>query len=58
MPPLADLTDLTTIAQPVREQGEMATRMVLSLLRGEHVTAGITVPTQLVVRRTTAPPRR
>ena len=55
--PLAELMDLTTVAQPVREQGRMAGRMVLSLLAGDTVEHGVTVPTRLVVRGSTAPPR-
>jgi DNA-binding LacI/PurR family transcriptional regulator len=55
--PVAELTDLTTVAQPVREQGELAARMLLSLLAGETVEKGITVPTRLVIRGSTAPPR-
>jgi LacI family transcriptional regulator, repressor for deo operon, udp, cdd, tsx, nupC, and nupG len=56
--PLAELTDLTTIRQPVGEQGILAAQMLLGLLRGENVQQAITVPTQLIVRRSTAPPRR
>jgi LacI family transcriptional regulator, repressor for deo operon, udp, cdd, tsx, nupC, and nupG len=55
--PLAALTDLTTVAQPVREQGVIAGRMVLSVLAGEAVGDGVTVPTKLVIRASTAPPR-
>ena len=36
--PLAELTDLTTVRQPVYEQGMLAARMVLGLLRGEEST--------------------
>ena len=54
--PLAELTDLST-GQPVREQGEIAGRMVLARLRGEEIEHGVPVPTQLVVRGRTAPPR-
>jgi DNA-binding LacI/PurR family transcriptional regulator len=32
--------------------------MVLGLLRGEEIEQAIIVPTQLVIRRSTAPPRR
>lgn len=56
--PLAELTDLSTVGQPVHEQGEIAGRMVLAKLRGEQIEHGVTVPTQLVVRGSTAPPRR
>lgn len=63
--PLADLTDLTTVRQPAREQGEVAARMVLAALAGDPDApgaggpgpGGVTLPTQLVVRRSTAPPR-
>jgi LacI family transcriptional regulator, repressor for deo operon, udp, cdd, tsx, nupC, and nupG len=56
--PLADLTDLTTVAQPVREQGLLAGRMVLGLLAGEEVERAVIKPTKLIVRGSTAPPRR
>ncbi|GAA0514414.1 DNA-binding transcriptional regulator CytR [Paractinoplanes deccanensis] len=56
--PMAELADLTTVAQPVRDQGVLAGRMLLSLLAGETATTGVTVPTRLVVRGSTAPPRR
>jgi LacI family transcriptional regulator, repressor for deo operon, udp, cdd, tsx, nupC, and nupG len=55
--PLAELTDLTTVSQPVRQQGQLAGQMVLRLLQGENVEQAITVPTRLVIRRSTAPPR-
>jgi DNA-binding LacI/PurR family transcriptional regulator len=56
--PLAELTDLTTVRQPVHQQGTHAAATVLSLLRGEQVESAVTMPTQLVVRRSTAPPSR
>lgn len=62
--PSAELSDLTTVAQPVREQGRIAAREVLRTLTGEappgtrpatpHLT---TLPTRLVIRGSTAPPR-
>ena len=55
--PLAALTDLTTVSQPVHAQGTLAGRMVLALLRGEDVERSVTLPTRLVIRRSTAPPR-
>jgi DNA-binding LacI/PurR family transcriptional regulator len=55
--PLAELTDLTTVSQPVRQQGQLAGQMVLRLLQGEDVEQAITVPTSLIIRRSTAPPR-
>lgn len=56
---LAWLFGLSTIAQPVREEGRLAARSLVDRLRTgvddhPHVT---TVPTRLVVRETTAPPR-
>jgi DNA-binding LacI/PurR family transcriptional regulator len=55
--PLAELTDLTTVSQPVRQQGLLAGQMVLGLLQGKDVERAVTVPTRLIVRRSTAPPR-
>jgi DNA-binding LacI/PurR family transcriptional regulator len=55
--PLAELTDLTTVSQPVREQGLLAGQMVLGLLQGDDVERAVTVPTRLIIRRSTAPPR-
>lgn len=56
--PLAASTDLSTVSQPVREQGEIAARMVVSGLRGEAFEHEVLVPTRLVIRGSTAPPRR
>jgi LacI family repressor for deo operon, udp, cdd, tsx, nupC, and nupG len=55
--PLAALLDLTTVAQPVREQGEIAGQLVVDLIAGREVAPGRTVATRLVVRGSTAPPR-
>ncbi|MDG4669317.1 LacI family DNA-binding transcriptional regulator [Mycobacterium sp. 236(2023)] len=62
--PSADLNDLTTVAQPVREQGQIAAREVLCQLTGEAVATAppvtppsTTLPTRLVVRGSTASPR-
>jgi LacI family transcriptional regulator, repressor for deo operon, udp, cdd, tsx, nupC, and nupG len=58
--PSADLSDLTTVAQPVREQGRIAAREVLRTLTGEPSVATspvTTLPTRLVIRGSTAPPR-
>ncbi len=53
----ARLFDLTTVAQPVRELGRIAARLVMEQLvtppAVEHV---VTVPTRLVIRSTTGPP--
>ncbi|MGZ8801226.1 MAG: substrate-binding domain-containing protein, partial [Mycobacterium sp.] len=58
--PSADLSDLTTVAQPVRRQGQIAARQVLAQLDPDVVEAPpevMTLPTRLVVRGSTAPPR-
>lgn len=55
---MAELFDLTTVAQPVHEQGRVAAQQVLAALTGgDHwVPEQVVLPTELVVRRTTAPP--
>ncbi|MBI4944613.1 MAG: LacI family DNA-binding transcriptional regulator [Actinobacteria bacterium] len=56
--PLAALTDLTTVRQPAHEQGRRAAEMLIGLLRGDPgVDESVTLPTELVVRGSTAPPR-
>ncbi|MGQ1795929.1 LacI family DNA-binding transcriptional regulator [Kocuria oceani] len=55
--PLAELVDLTTVRQPVRDQGLQAARLVLALLRGEDPDPAQKLPTRVVVRRSTAPVR-
>jgi DNA-binding LacI/PurR family transcriptional regulator len=56
--PSAELSELTTVAQPVREQGQIAARQVLTHLdSGPSGPAVTTLPTRLVVRGSTAPPR-
>jgi DNA-binding LacI/PurR family transcriptional regulator len=47
---------LTTVAQPKRAMGEMAVEMVLDLLAGNPVEDCV-LPSQLIVRGSTAPPR-
>ncbi|MGP7959424.1 LacI family DNA-binding transcriptional regulator [Sanguibacter sp. A247] len=59
---ISELVGLTTMAQPVEEQGAAAAQTVLDLIGGApgaSVDAGGTVlfPTTLVVRTTTGPPR-
>ena len=50
---------LTTVAQPMRQMGEIAVRVLLDLLGGERVlSAEVTLPHTLVVRASTAPPGR
>lgn len=47
---------LTTVAQPLREMGATALRILLGLLAGEPVERHVRFPTELVVRASTAPP--
>jgi DNA-binding LacI/PurR family transcriptional regulator len=55
---MADYFDLTTVAQPVLEQGRVAARQVLGALgAGEWKPEQVILPTRLVVRRTTAAPQ-
>lgn len=54
---MAAVSDLTTIAQPVRRQGELAAQALLAALDGTEPTS-VELPTRLVVRGTTAPPAR
>ncbi|HET7397315.1 MAG TPA: LacI family DNA-binding transcriptional regulator [Intrasporangium sp.] len=57
--PAAELCDLTTVRQRPGEQGVIAGRLLLGLLEGiEAPRTSTTVPTELVVRGSTAPPRR
>lgn len=48
--PQAAIADLTTVRQPVREQGRLAGEILIKLLAGEKVPNRIEVPTNLVVR--------
>jgi len=55
--PYADLHALTTVCQPVREQGIAAARMALDLLEGRTPDSNeVTLSTPLVVRDSTGPP--
>jgi DNA-binding LacI/PurR family transcriptional regulator len=51
---LAALVDLTTVSQGVHAQGATAARQVLAALAGEEAPRASIVPTQLVVRGSTA----
>lgn len=55
---MAEYFGLTTVAQPVHEQGRLAARLLLDEIAagGALAPSLVTVPTRLVVRRTTAPP--
>jgi len=55
--PMADLSDLTTVRQPVHLLGETAGQVVVDILGGKAVQLVTTLPTHLVVRASTAPPR-
>jgi DNA-binding LacI/PurR family transcriptional regulator len=55
--PLAELSDLTTVRQRPDEQGALAARMLLTLLDGGRPQRKSTnLPTELIVRNSTAPP--
>jgi DNA-binding LacI/PurR family transcriptional regulator len=54
---MAELFDLTTVAQPVHSQGVLAAEMILRRLdEPDRDPPALTVPTTLVVRGTTAAP--
>jgi DNA-binding LacI/PurR family transcriptional regulator len=56
--PMSELNGLTTVRQPVELQGVMAGRLAIDLLReGTSSQPKLTLPTELVVRATTGPPR-
>ena len=58
--PLARLLTpaLTTVRQPVREMGALATRMLLRIIAGEKLeSTRVELATSLVVRESSAPPR-
>jgi LacI family transcriptional regulator len=59
--PVTAWTDpaLTTVNQPLRDMAGTAARMVLDLARGDELSVSrIDLVTELVVRESTAPPRR
>jgi LacI family transcriptional regulator, repressor for deo operon, udp, cdd, tsx, nupC, and nupG len=54
---MASVVDLTTVAQPVQEEGATAARLLLDILAGRRTEpVDIVVPTRLVVRGTTGAP--
>ncbi len=61
---MAEFFELSTVAQPVHEQGRMAAQLLLDALAaqggpvGSFASPSMTVPTRLIVRATTAPPCR
>ncbi|WP_406426441.1 substrate-binding domain-containing protein [Streptomyces sp. NBC_00147] len=55
--PMSELHDLTTVRQPIEDLGRCAAQMVLDLLDGRDLTdRDVVLPTQLVLRRSVAPP--
>jgi DNA-binding LacI/PurR family transcriptional regulator len=54
---LAEVFDLSTVAQPVRQLGRAATAMLMAQVGGTGVGTSLTLPTRLVVRGTTRPPQ-
>jgi DNA-binding LacI/PurR family transcriptional regulator len=55
--PMAEQLDLTTVHQDVRRQGELSAQLVTRMLDGEDVAPSTILPTRLVARGSTAPPR-
>jgi LacI family repressor for deo operon, udp, cdd, tsx, nupC, and nupG len=53
---MAEMLDLTTVAQPVMEQGVLAVGHIMAELRGEAAPSDELVMTHVVIRGTTAPP--
>ena len=54
---MASVVDLTTVAQPVQEQGAVAARLLLDTLTDPAAgTADVVLPTRLVVRGSTGTP--
>ncbi len=55
---MADLMELTTVAQPVRAQGNRIAQLLVDAIGhpGETRSEDRTLPTRLIVRGTTAPP--
>ncbi|HIC88861.1 MAG TPA: LacI family transcriptional regulator [Anaerolineae bacterium] len=47
---------LTTVHQPMMDKGEQAAQLLINSLRGELSSEHYTLPTQLIVRRSVAPP--
>lgn len=55
--PMAALSDLTTVRQPVREMGRRAAELTLATLADQQVPDNVELTTQLVIRGSTAAPR-
>jgi len=54
---LGELVGLTTLAQPVEEQGAAAASLVLDMIDGRPAPASVVYPTTLIERTSTGPPR-
>lgn len=54
--PIAELMQLTTIAQPARQQGQEAARIALDLVGGGPIPEPLVLPTRLIVRESTRRP--
>jgi LacI family repressor for deo operon, udp, cdd, tsx, nupC, and nupG len=55
--PMAQVVELTTVSQPVHEQGELGATLVMEGLRDRsREPIDLVLPTRLVVRGSTAPP--
>ncbi|MHA6779769.1 LacI family DNA-binding transcriptional regulator [Pseudonocardia saturnea] len=55
---MSSVLDLTTVAQPVREQGAIAAQLLLDQLEGRSDgPVDVVVPTRLAVRSSTGPPQ-
>jgi DNA-binding LacI/PurR family transcriptional regulator len=49
---------LTTVRQPMRQMGRMAMETLLKIFAGAESGEDIRVPGELIVRQSTAPPKR
>jgi DNA-binding LacI/PurR family transcriptional regulator len=48
---------LTTVRQPMWQLGQLAMESLLKLMSGQESVGAISVPTELIIRESTAPPR-
>ncbi len=57
---IAQYTDppLTTVRQPMRQMGRMAMETLLHLLAGSESVHSVKVPGELIIRESTAPPKK
>ncbi|MDS0134568.1 MULTISPECIES: substrate-binding domain-containing protein [unclassified Amycolatopsis] len=51
-----DPRGLTTIPQPMVRKGQLAAELLFDLLRGDPKPENVSLPTELVRRRTSGPP--